>query len=123
MNQHYERRLILESRVLVQNFRSKIKLLRAFDADENKIFLLITEAIYLDSEAQLELEYTSLAIISECIGKEYEGDIELLLKLVVEIGMKLHQLLVDLGVYQNDKLFFIFEKCVGSDIMLKYHSK
>ena len=120
MTQYNNTYLILETRNLVIAFKSKIKQLTKFDADENKIFSSVFETISNEKNAKIESEYDSMAITSECIGKFYEKDIEILLNIVFNFGMEMHFMLVKLSAYRNGKLPFLYDHCVGNDIVLRY---
>lgn len=116
---HIPNYLILDTRSFVKYLRSKINNLSNFNADEHKIFSLIFDAISIDNNAMMELEYESMAIMRDSIGMYYDVDVEVIINAMIKFGTIMHEYLKRINAYKNGILLLKYDRMINDDIVLK----
>lgn len=123
-------RLILETTDLVRELRIRLRLLEELDFKEEEIIQLIFSSIMFEKDAELELAYECMNIVSECLGPMHHGeiqtgvgsvyslDVKSITSTMYVLGCELIKQLKHLRAYHQGYLFYQFMKMIGPDIML-----
>ena len=111
--------LILDTSSFIRYLRSKISNLIEFNANEEKILILILESISNSNTAIIELEYSLMAIIHDSIGMLYEQDIEIITSAILNLGKSTYSHLQLLKAYVDGSLIYRYYGMLNDDIILK----
>jgi hypothetical protein len=110
--------IILDTNNLISKMRDTIEELQNFDADEEKILILILQKLNNEIDAESELAYECMGLIEDSINTNYNYDIERITKIMYDIGMILFKDLKRINAYYKHMLMFDFDRTIGNNIIL-----
>lgn len=112
-------RLLLDTTELTDEMWSKVQALPMLSWEKDDVVEFLLGCLMYEKEAQLELGYSCLELVSRTLGREFEQHSRVVAHAVVEMGTQVLQQLQLLRAYHRGYLFYQFSGWVGRDILLE----